>query len=529
MSQEETLRTASGGLAQVKHVATSLLPLALFVTGALGYEQLSKLNAAQPTQSAMAAARQHTLASTPEDAAATATTNSSRTSKITPSKIIPSLRDERSLLDLAVSAAPQVEAQPVRLTPAASAPASSASETGPAPAALPEMPVAKPAAPVDRFRPLKLTRPPITLPGTYAIVRGLNQNAQLSHGLPVGEDAWLVDGTDLDRLGVAWLASSQFEPFELDVIILSSESRVLSRDKLQVTSDNLIQSLREAAAEMKPAVEKAPASAPAPVAPAPQTLTLTLSPETVLQPGRGSLINLEISPAEVIPPGAYVILRGLPEDTALSRGFLMGPETWLLSISDLKGLEVRVPAKTNAALNLDARLLSPDGQLLAGDKRVIATANQSQPRQLAALPGVPEPRTLPSVPAAAQPAARAALIAPAAKPQEPVSPNTPPATASVPPASPAPQDHSASETIVLSRGRKMLDTGNIAIARQLLERAAVGGSREAAMLLASSFDPAWLRKTGVLGIEGDAQVAERWTLEAQRLNSSTGPTPAQAR
>lgn len=82
---------------------------------------------------------------------------------------------------------------------------------------------------------------------------------------------------------------------------------------------------------------------------------------------------------------------------------------------------------------------------------------------------------------------------------------------------------------MFSRGRRMLDAGNIALARPLLERAAATGSGEAANLLASSFDPAWLRRVGVIGIDGDPDSARRWATEAQRLGRAEAAQPARNR
>ena len=66
----------------------------------------------------------------------------------------------------------------------------------------------------------------------------------------------------------------------------------------------------------------------------------------------------------------------------------------------------------------------------------------------------------------------------------------------------------------------MLQSGNIAIARPLLERAAGQGSAEAAALLGASFDPGWLSRAGAVGITGDATQAAHWYAQAHRMGAS---------
>ena len=78
----------------------------------------------------------------------------------------------------------------------------------------------------------------------------------------------------------------------------------------------------------------------------------------------------------------------------------------------------------------------------------------------------------------------------------------------------------APSNATLARGRKMLEFGNIAVARPLLERAAGEGSGEAAALLGASFDAAWLRKNGVLGVSGDPDKSRHWFGEARRLGAT---------
>src|SRR5579875_2514617 len=59
--------------------------------------------------------------------------------------------------------------------------------------------------------------------------------------------------------------------------------------------------------------------------------------------------------------------------------------------------------------------------------------------------------------------------------------------------------------------------GDIASARLFYERAAAAGDARAALALGNSFNPAFLRRLGVLGMEGDAAIAARWYRRARAL------------
>ena len=78
----------------------------------------------------------------------------------------------------------------------------------------------------------------------------------------------------------------------------------------------------------------------------------------------------------------------------------------------------------------------------------------------------------------------------------------------------------AAQNVTLVRGRRMLELGNIAVARPLLECAFVEGSSEAAALLAASFDAVWLNRAGVIGVAPDADKARRWYEEARNLGAT---------
>ncbi len=73
---------------------------------------------------------------------------------------------------------------------------------------------------------------------------------------------------------------------------------------------------------------------------------------------------------------------------------------------------------------------------------------------------------------------------------------------------------------LLKRGKDMLGTGDFAAARLLLRRAAEAGSADAAMALATTFDPLVLHRLGAIGVVPDAARARKWYGKAAALGST---------
>jgi hypothetical protein len=145
-----------------------------------------------------------------------------------------------------------------------------------------------------------------------------------------------------------------------------------------------------------------------------------------------------------------------------------------------------------------------------------------------------------------------ALVEPSASPTQPVEttmsppPATPVAAAPVnpkpsqptvaadpPQPAPAPQqaaqqqdEHPALRlddaeiAILIERGKDFLDNGDFASARLLLRRAADGGSADAAMALATTFDPVVLAHLGAIGATADIAKAREWYQRAVDLGST---------
>jgi TPR repeat protein len=74
--------------------------------------------------------------------------------------------------------------------------------------------------------------------------------------------------------------------------------------------------------------------------------------------------------------------------------------------------------------------------------------------------------------------------------------------------------------ILFNRGRELLATGDIAAARVSLLRAAEAGDAEAALMLASTFDPVALKNIGIYGmVAADISLARTWYEKAKEFGS----------
>jgi TPR repeat protein len=73
--------------------------------------------------------------------------------------------------------------------------------------------------------------------------------------------------------------------------------------------------------------------------------------------------------------------------------------------------------------------------------------------------------------------------------------------------------------MLIKRGRSLLSVGDISSAQLLFRRAAEAGSAEAAVALASTYDPHYLAEHHVVGVSGDEEKARVWYQRALDLGS----------
>ncbi len=106
---------------------------------------------------------------------------------------------------------------------------------------------------------------------------------------------------------------------------------------------------------------------------------------------------------------------------------------------------------------------------------------------------------------------------PSAQANSTLVPNHPASASSTPPSGartvPAPSAEVTSR--LKAQARELLANGSVASARALLEEAASGGDAESEYLLAQSYDPEVLTRSGVIGVAGDVGKAEVFYRAAQ--------------
>lgn len=178
-----------------------------------------------------------------------------------------------------------------------------------------------------------------------------------------------------------------------------------------------------------------------------------------------------------------VFLSGLENGTRLTAGTPFGSRGWRISARELGSVLAYAPVDYIGAMHAAINLHAANNALV--DTRVVKLEWTSKKDQ-------------------------ALAKAPAETPvQRPA-----PATASRPPVQPMDPEEIGR---LIKRGQQLLQAGDIAPARLMLQRAAVGGSGQAAFLLGGTYDPEVLRDLGVLGFAPNPTMAREWYQRAAEL------------
>jgi len=124
----------------------------------------------------------------------------------------------------------------------------------------------------------------------------------------------------------------------------------------------------------------------------------------------------------------------------------------------------------------------------------------------------PEPY-LPPAPSAEPPAALAAAPVPSAAP----APSAEPPAAPVVERPPVVRMDPSEASRLKARGDELLRRRDVVAARLFFLRAADGGDAASAVEVGKTFDPAFLRRMGAIGIAGDRAQAAFWYARARDL------------
>jgi len=226
-----------------------------------------------------------------------------------------------------------------------------------------------------------------------------------------------------------------------------------------------------------------------------QQRPLITLPARILAPAaQRTPLAIGVAPEEGLPRNAYLRIRGLPQTVALSEGHAIAPGVWAIPLSVLPVLAAIVPIGTHGTSEIRVDLLSLDGKVLAETRTtlIIASADQALPA-----PAPPSPaRSAPALPQAGS----AALAGPVE-----ASPN-------------AREREPALQ--FYSKGLQLLERGDVDSARKFFERAADLGLSQAAMALATTYDPNELAKLKVVGLQGNAAAARKWYDRAAQLGAA---------
>lgn len=216
------------------------------------------------------------------------------------------------------------------------------------------------------------------------------------------------------------------------------------------------------------------------------TLGISVAPSIVAPAGGEAVLTIAVGPAGAVPEKGFVSLRGLPPGIALRDGHAVGPGWWAVPLSALPSIAAQIPADLAGRSEIVISLIAGDGELLAQARSTLVIES-------------------------AQPAPAAAVASAAPSP--------------TPAAAEPPEEQRARAERLLARGEAFLANGNIMGARDFFERAADAGSAVSALRLATTYDPAALKRLKVQGVAPDPALARKWYARALELGSSEAAEP----
>ena len=182
---------------------------------------------------------------------------------------------------------------------------------------------------------------------------------------------------------------------------------------------------------------------------------------------------LALGPLLPLGSARYLLLRGLPDDAALSAGRRTGPGTWMVKGEDVAGLTLTLGKDASGDYPTEAYLLGTEDGPQAR-RRLILRVDPS-PQMFTANGGLTWPVTPSQGERTEEPHELEALH---------------------------------------ERARLLVGRGNIPTARRILTDLAERGSTDAAYELALTYDQEVLDKAGLGNVEGDMEIAQAWYAHA---------------
>jgi hypothetical protein len=236
---------------------------------------------------------------------------------------------------------------------------------------------------------------------------------------------------------------------------------------------------------------------------------INAGPAILVEPGAETPLPILIGPQETIPKNSFLRLRGLPPAASLTEGHAIAPGSWAIPLAALPTLKISLPIGLSGKADVTISLVSVEGVVLAETRSslVIAAAALIVPEKV---PTDPPARNVAALGPTA-PSAPAPSTEPAARLQRPAAP-----LPTGPQLIPEDREHAMA---LLGRGNDQLAQGNVAAARLFYQRGADAGLAEAALALASTYDPEELIRLHVIGMQPDRDLARRWYERAMELGA----------
>ena len=233
--------------------------------------------------------------------------------------------------------------------------------------------------------------------------------------------------------------------------------------------------------------------------------TVSVSATIPAEPATQAPLAIRVGPAEALPKGSFVRIRGLPPTVALSEGHSIAPGSWAVPIAALANLRITLPAGLTGTSEISISLVGNDGTVLSEAKSILAVAAALPPDSRSQNKSDPPPASILRAGTPLQPPPEKTERVPASIPQE--------GRAKL-----APEQRERALRLV-KRGDEQLAEGGIAQARLLYESAAEAGLAQGALALAATYDAAELSRLGVRGLQPDRALAVRWYERARQMGA----------
>ena len=218
--------------------------------------------------------------------------------------------------------------------------------------------------------------------------------------------------------------------------------------------------------------------------------------------------------------GTAIVLSGLPSGTVVSTGSAEGDGQWRVAVEELPKTRILPPQDYVGLITATAELRAGNGTPIVRSPVRLAWRQPppAERRDTVVLRPQPAPQAAPQFmpqvaqQVAPQPAQQPAVVA------SPVSVAREPTAA--PPVQSARQLDQKEVDALMRRAEELMANGDLASARLLLQRVAETKNARAAYQLATTYDPATMKKFGNISVVPDPALAQLWYQRARDWGST---------